>query len=490
MRKIDSRYQLLLILAILLTLGFVGGSAMNYHITKASVHRQIIQNDLPLTMNNIYSDITSELTRPILVSSSMAADTFLQDWVLNGEEDQARVRKYLLEIKEKYDFFSTFFVSSYSSNYYHFKGLHKIIDPGNSHDVWYYRFIASGKEYDLDVDTDEAADNTLTVFINYRVEDEHGRLLGVAGVGLKMDSVARLVEDYKKRYGRSVFLADSDGMIQVHQDTSLIEKVNIADLDGLAGVAEKILDVTGTPKNFEYKRGSDKILLNVRYIDTLKWLLLVEQNETDSLLTAKMNFIRTVVIGLFISLIIFIITLITINRYQRQLETLAVSDELTGVANRRKLEEEFSKFVSRYSRSQQPFSLILMDLDKFKKVNDTMGHLHGDDVLQTISEVIAQGLRLTDVLARWGGDEFAILTESQLQDGNVVAERVRMSVEQIQWQEQKEFEFESDPRAAVSVSLGLVQYRDGESFAQLLDRADKLLYLCKQRGGNRIESSE
>lgn len=105
MRKIDSRYQLLLILAILLTLGFVGGSAMNYHITKASVHRQIIQNDLPLTMNNIYSDITSELTRPILVSSSMAADTFLQDWVLNGEEDQARVRKYLLEIKEKYDFF-------------------------------------------------------------------------------------------------------------------------------------------------------------------------------------------------------------------------------------------------------------------------------------------------------------------------------------------------------------------------------------------------
>lgn len=305
-----------------------------------------------------------------------------------------------------------------------------------------------------------------------------------------MDSVARLVEDYKKRYGRSVFLADSDGMIQVHQDTSLIEKVNIADLDGLAGVAEKILDVTGTPKNFEYKRGSDKILLNVRYIDTLKWLLLVEQNETDSLLTAKMNFIRTVVIGLFISLIIFLITLITINRYQRQLETLAVSDELTGVANRRKLEEEFSKFVSRYSRSQQPFSLILMDLDKFKKVNDTMGHLHGDDVLQTISEVIAQGLRLTDVLARWGGDEFAILTESQLQDGNVVAERVRMSVEQIQWQEQKEFEFESDPRAAVSVSLGLVQYRDGESFAQLLDRADKLLYLCKQRGGNRIESSE
>lgn len=490
MRKVNSRNRLLFILAILLTLGFVGGSGLNYEITKASVHRQIVQNDLPLTMNNIYSDITAELTRPILVSSSMAADTFLQDWVLEGEQNQERVQKYLLEIKESYGFFSTFFVSAYTSNYYHFKGLHKVINPADSHDVWYYRFIASGKEYNLDVDTDEAADNILTVFINYRVEDEEGRLLGVAGVGLKMESVARLVQEYKERYGRSVFLSDRAGLIQVHQDTSLINNVHITEIDGLKDVTQDVLKVGKIPENFEYKQGNDSILVNVRYIDNLDWLLFVEQNETESLLTAKMNFIRTVAIGLFISIVIFITTLLTINRFQRQLEQLAISDELTGVANRRKLEEDFQKYVSRYSRSGQFFSLILMDLDGFKKVNDTLGHLQGDTVLQIISGVIAKNLRPTDVLARWGGDEFAILTESTLQGGVVVAERVRMSVEQITWPEDNKTTPEADPRMAVSVSLGLAQFRDGEKFEHTLSRADNLLYLCKQRGGNRVEASE
>lgn len=187
MKRLDSRFKLLALLTVLLASGFVGVSGINYQITKASVHREIVQNDLPLTMNNIYSDLTSELTRPILVASSMAADTFLQDWVLDGEVDEDRVRKYLLEIKEKYDFFSTFFISAHSLRYYHFQGIQKNISPADAHDVWYYRFIGSGKEYDLDVDTDEAGNNSLTVFINYRLEDEKGQLLGVTGVGLKME---------------------------------------------------------------------------------------------------------------------------------------------------------------------------------------------------------------------------------------------------------------------------------------------------------------
>lgn len=489
MRKIDSRYRLLLLLAILLAFGFVGGSAINYRITQASVHSQILQNDLPLTMNNIYSDLTSELTRPILVASSMAADTFLKDWVMDGEQDQNKVRKYLLEIKEKYAFFSTFFVSAYSSRYYHFKGIHKIISPADSHDVWYYRFIGSDMEYDLDVDTDEADNNVLTVFINYRVEDTQGRLLGVTGVGLKMESLARLVEDYKRRYGRSVFLTDRQGLIQVHQDTSLVEKVKISEINGLAGIARAVLEITDQPKTFEYRRDGDKILLNVRYIESLKWLLFVEQNETAALQTARMNFVRAVVIGFLTSVFVFCITLMTINRYQREIEKLVVSDELTGVANRRKLEEEFNRLTKRSSRTRQPFCLILMDLDGFKNVNDTLGHLFGDEVLQRISNLVANVLRPTDVLARWGGDEFAILTESSLEEAVMVAERVRSTVEKIDWPIVQGVLCANDPRSAVTLSLGVSQYREEEVFAHVLARADKVLYLCKQKGGNRVEQS-
>lgn len=487
MRKVHSRNRLLWPLAILLALVFVGGSAINYRITKASVHSEILRNDLPLTMNTIYCDLTSELARPIVVSSIMAADTFLQDWVMDGEQDPEKLRKYLLEIKETYNFFSTFFVSAHSLHYYHFKGIHKQISPSDSHDVWFYRFISSKKEYDLEIDTDEASNNILTVFINYRVEDEQGRLLGVAGVGLKMESVARLVKEYSARYGRNVYLTDRNGLIQVHQDTSFIEKVNIAELEGLKLISPQILALRELPNNFEYRKNGDRILLNVRYIDSLEWLLFVEQNETDALFTAKMIFFRTVGIGLLTSGIIICITLAIINRYQRQLEKLAVSDELTGVANRRKLKEEFVRFAYRFSRSRQPFCFILMDLDRFKDVNDTLGHLHGDEVLRTISSLVGKVVRPTDVLARWGGDEFAILTESPVQDAMRMAERVRCAVEQIEWPEGPHGN--RDPRKAISLSIGVSQFREGETFDQLLSRADQMLYRSKRQGGNRIEPS-
>ncbi len=489
MIKIDARRRLFFVLAIVLAFGFLGGSIINYSITKNSIHSEILQNDLPLTMNNIYSDVTSKLTRPLLVSSSMSADTFLKDWVMEGEQDQERMRKYLLEIKEKYHFFSTFFISSHTLRYYHFKGIHKIISPDDSHDVWYYRFIDSGRDYDLDVDNDEAGNNILTVFINYRVEDENGRLLGVAGVGLKMESVARLVKEYKERYGRNVYLTNKAGLIQVHQDASLIEKVKIADIKGLKDISQRILAVTAQPENFEYLKDGDKILLNVRYIDSLKWLLFVEQNETDSLHTARMNLFWTIALGIVTSITIFFITLITINRYQRRLEILAVSDELTSAANRRKLEEEFVRFASRFDRIGQPFSVILMDLDKFKAVNDTLGHIQGDEVLRTISRLLQQAIRPTEVFGRWGGDEFVILTESHLQDALLLAERVRSVVEQISWSGGGLKPGAADPREAVTLSIGVAQYQEKEGFSGLVARADQALYHSKQEGGNLVMQS-
>jgi len=488
MNTIDSRYKLLIALAVLLSFGFIGGGAINYYITKASIHREIVQNDLPLTMNNIYSDLTSELTRPILVASSMAADTFVKDWVMDGEQDERRMQKYLQEIKEKYDFFSTFFISAHSLRYYHFKGVHKVISPADSHDVWFYRFISSGKEYDLDVDTDEASRNVLTVFINYRVEDQKGQLIGVTGVGLKMESVAKLIGQYKEHYGRNVYLTDQDGLIQVHRDTALIERVTIAELTGQPDVTAKLVEVTDTPVSFAYQHGGDAILVSVRYIDNLKWLLFVEQNETETLLEAKMNFLRAVLIGLFTSVVVVAITLVTINRYQRLLENLAVSDELTGCANRRKLEEEYERFVYREQRSGNSFSLILMDLDGFKEVNDLLGHLEGDDVLKKLADLMMRVTRPTDVLARWGGDEFALLTESSLHDAMIMAERIRNTVAETSWPKKQELSY--DPRDDLSVSLGVAVFRAGESFVELLQRADHALYRCKQQGGNRVEMAD
>ncbi len=480
------RNKLLLALGVILTLAFTGSSAINYLITRSSVHREIMQNDLPLTMNNIFSDLTSELNRPIVVASSMAADTFLKDWVMDGERDVVKVKKYLIEIKEKYGFFSTFFVSSRTSNYYHFQGIHKKINTANEHDLWYYDFIDSQKEYELDVDSDEASGNILTIFINFRVEDIHGQLLGVTGVGLKVDSIANLVKYYKILYDRDVYLTDKTGVVQVHQNPEMIEKLRVAEMPGLRPFAGKILATGEEPENFEFIRNGETILLNVRYIAELDWLLFVEQNETGALHIAKMNFFRTLAIGLISSLIVISLTLATINSYQSRLEEIAVSDELTGVGNRRKLEEEFSKAAYTFSRNHQNCSLILMDLDRFKIVNDQLGHLYGDVILKSVCREITQVIRPTDVLARWGGDEFAILAISSPEDASLMAERIRKAIEEIDWV--NILNKKVGAGVDVTVSCGIAMYTEGDTLSDILSRADASLYRAKHRGGNSVDS--
>ncbi len=485
MKRVNSRNRLLVALTIILSLAFVGVSVINYRITKAAIHSEILQKDLPLTMNNIYSELTNELTRPILVSSSMAADTFLKDWVMDGEQDTIRIQKYLTEIKEQYGFFTTFFVSALTSNYYHFKGIHKQISPENDHDIWFYHFIASEKPYVLDVDTDETSNNILTLFINYRVVDDAGNLLGVAGVGLKIDTIAQLITNYQQEYHRNVYLTDKSGIIQVHQNTSLIEKRSIREQAGLKVHANAILSLPETPVSFDYESDNERILLNVRYIDELGWLLFVEQNETEALQIARMNFWRTITFGICASAVVIFLTLMTINHYQRQVEQLVVLDELTGIANRRKLESDFKRAIYSYSRTQQPFSLILMDLDGFKAVNDIMGHICGDSVLRTIASTIGEGVRPTDTLARWGGDEFALLTMSTPEEATQMAERIRSLVDLLPWPEMQHQA--EDPRQHLSVSCGVAGYAEGDTLDRMVYNADQALYRCKADGGNKVK---
>jgi diguanylate cyclase (GGDEF)-like protein len=482
----SARNRLLLALTVILATSFVGTSLINYTITSSAIRREILQKDLPLTRDNIYSDLSAELSRPILVASSMAVDAFLKEWVARGEQDEHMITEYLREIRDRYGFFSVFFVSEQTGNYYHFNGLHKVISPEDDHDVWYYSFRDRNKDYELDVDNDQAAANNLTVFINYRVEGRDGKLLGVTGVGLQVQRLAELIADYQHIYDRSIYLTDGTGLIQVHQDQTLIEKQSITGMEGLAPLAGKILATGEDPENFRFSRQGQAILLTVRHLGQLNWLLFVEQNETTALHQARMNLLRTVLIGLVASLVIIGLTLFTINRFQERLEVMATIDALTGVANRRMLEIEFSRFLSLQHRQQQSFSLILVDLDGFKKVNDTLGHMSGDMVLRQVADIIAATVRPTEVVARWGGDEFIVLTPLGVAEAALVARRLAAAVAATDLAGAGTRV--DDPRKKITISSGITEYVQGDDLDGMITRADQAMYSSKKEGGNRIST--
>ncbi|MDP3287019.1 MAG: PDC sensor domain-containing protein, partial [Methyloversatilis sp.] len=182
--RVTGKHRLLLLLGLLLSLGFVLTTLVSYYVSKNGIHRAIVESELPLTSDNIYSEIQKDLIRPVFIASMMAGDTFLRDWVLRSERDVPALTKFLGEVRSRYGTFTSFFVSERTRNYYHPDGLLRKVSEDNPQDSWYFRVRRLDEPYEINVDTDTRSRDTLTVFINYRVYDYDGGLMGVTGVGL------------------------------------------------------------------------------------------------------------------------------------------------------------------------------------------------------------------------------------------------------------------------------------------------------------------
>lgn len=166
-----------------------------------------------------------------------------------------------------------------------------------------------------------------------------------------------------------------------------------------------------------------------------------------------------------------------LTREQRdQLVELAHKDPLTGVGNRRALDTKLAEVCALQARSDVPCSLLLIDIDNFKEVNDEFGHAVGDQILVRLTEVIAFRIRNTDSLYRIGGEEFVVIVEGQTRDkARRLAEQLRTLVEA----------YELAPEGAVTISLGVAELGHGESPENWLRRADLALYESKRDGRNK-----
>ncbi len=163
--------------------------------------------------------------------------------------------------------------------------------------------------------------------------------------------------------------------------------------------------------------------------------------------------------------------------HHAQTRKQAFYDNLTGIYNRNKLNELLQMEIKRAERSDRPFSCIMFDIDHFKRVNDTYGHLVGDEVLKTIATTIKKRIRQTDHFARWGGEEFIlVLTDTVWEQAQVMAEEIRTMVEHIV----------HERAGRVTISLGVTEYVRGDTIASLVERCDTALYEAKASGRNRV----
>jgi len=407
----------------------------------------------------------------------MAKNTFLRDWVINGEKDISKIENYLRTIKNTNNTFTVFFISDITKRYYHPNGQKRFISENNSGDKWYFEDRNKTKEYDVIVSEDEMNDGVLSVFINHQVYDYENNFIGITGVGIALETIQKLINEYHKKNNLNVYIVNKNGKI-IFQDSN--SKNSIHNEPYLKDYANEIL--ASKNRAINYKNDDGNLYLNSRYIEEFNWYLIVEENG-DIVDKSTMKILKGNLLGAFVvTIIVLILSNIIIKGYQRRLEEMATTDHLTQALNRRAFDSLYKQTIKMTKRSKdQTFSIAIFDIDNFKNINDTYGHLIGDKVIYSIAQTIRKNIRESDIFCRWGGEEFLlVLTGCDIEAAMQIIENIRIQVCETPCNI-------NETSLSITISAGIAKYSNDDNGEDIIRRADEALYRAKTTGKNKVE---
>ncbi|WP_231371663.1 diguanylate cyclase [Oxalobacter paraformigenes] len=313
-------------------IGFFLTAVLSYR-SNIGVFEKDIEQVSTLATEGIYAQIESIFSRPVSVSLTMANDHLLKTFLssekrsLNNPEYVAKMRQYLDAYRRKYRYDSVFLVSANTKRYYHFSGLNRTLEKNNPENTWYYSFIQDNDEYSLNIDNDEATDDSITVFVNCKIRNAHGSVMGVVGVGFKVDSLQKLLHAYDEQFNVEASLINDRGIVEVSSVTNGHENADFFTGNPLSGFRERILGSSDDPETFWYSLDGRDGYVITQYIPTLKWHLVVENDVSE----IRNTFRRQLVMNLFIIVCVIVLVLFTITRlikkYHAQIVELTVSQE-------------------------------------------------------------------------------------------------------------------------------------------------------------------
>ncbi len=476
--KLKNNMYIVITISVMMIVLSISISLINFMVSLRSTETDLKTRSLPLTVDNIYTEIQKHVIEPNLVASMMAHDTFLKDWLINDEQNRDKITRYLDTIKNKYGMFVAFLVSEKTQSYYTQNGFLERLSTAKPDNEWYFTFKKLQEDHEINLDFNNNLDNSLIMFINHKIYDNDYHFVGATGIGLKISYINDMLKRFRQEYNFTVLFVNEAGKIVLSERTDNGIK-NLSDTPELRPLVDQI--IVKDSKILEYQKGGESYLLKTKYIPELDLYLLVEAKVDDFIQNVRQTFYLNLAASLFVTLVITFIILTMIRGYNEKLEYMARNDSLTELLNRNAFNEVFNDFLHLSKRNGQPLSLIFFDIDNFKTINDTLGHQAGDNVLIRVAELLKARLRRTDIIGRWGGEEFIIgLVDTDQNDATAIAETLRNA-------------FEEDSRLLhlapfpVTASFGIVTARSEDTIDTLLSRVDTAMYRAKEMGKNRIE---
>jgi len=472
-----SNNKTLIQISLFLTLIAIGISMANYYVSLNSSEKQLKTISLPLSLDNIYTEIQKNIIQPYLVSSMMANDTFVQDWLKDSEQDKNKIVEYLSAIKNKYNMFSSFLVSDRSKNYYTQDGFVEKISVKNKHNQWYFNFIKNQNIHEINIDSNKNLSNSLMMFINYKIVDSRYKLIGATGVALKTEYINNMLQKFRQRYGFKVTFFNQLGEVILSEPNHNSYK-SIDSSEILQPIKEKI--ISKEANLIEFRQNHEKYIIHTKYIKELNLYLTIEAKLSDytdsSMEILYFNLLASLGVVLFIIIVLYRI----IQKHSKKLENMAFVDSLTEIYNRRFFKTKLSDTISDSNRYKQNFCLVFIDIDNFKKINDTKGHDVGDEILIIVANTLKNSLREGDTIARWGGEEIIILlSHTDIKTGEMLANKLKLMIE-------NSIKIQDILSYNLTASFGITEFKNGDDTDTIIKRADEAMYISKNSGKNRV----
>jgi len=357
---------------------------------------------------------------------------------------------------------------------------------------WYKAAVAAGGSIAVTNPYVSALSDILVISYSRQIHDREGNPLGVVAVDVHLDKIAEYVVNTKlAEGGYGMLITDDLEIIAIPSKEHLgkhLSELTHKNIDIVVSNLEEGLDIFEhivTDKHL----GSDFVLFTRQLENGWHIMILTPLGKYYQQVTNMRFFISILGISFAFALSFVLLRIVDAKRKAEKKAKEAYYDSLTGIYNRRYFDENISKTIKYLSRSGNFLSLMLVDIDNFKKYNDTYGHSDGDKCLKTVAETLSKTLtRDTDFVARYGGEEFAVVLPNANMDGAcIIAEKLILNI-----QKQNIPHENSEAAPFVTISIGVVTgiVNHMQSSVDYIVQADKMLYLSKQEGRNRFNFSK
>jgi len=427
----------------------------------------------------LFSLINSEIIRPLTVSQYMASDPFLLDYIEQEKIDKKVIFNYITSVSNQFNTMSFIAIEKHllliDSN-------NKTTSLSGKGAEWYHRLKAMDKtEF-----TDFGDAENPHLFFDVKMFNKQQEFLGFIGLAIDLDHFASKFAKFKKDYGFELYFVDSNNDVtlsseQIMETTSHHRKdvvTNISELPWYQQYQNEYQSSTSSSQDlFDYS--SNELIISQMPLKELNWRVFIIAPPITEQSVYWQLFVQNLIVFLVVSLALYYLFTLCISNFRSDLVKDSETDYLTQLPNRSFIHWKYSQLNEEYDH----VSVVIADIDNFKILNDTYGHLFGDDVLKVIATKLSENLRSIDLAGRWGGEEFIlILPDTTAKQAQEIINRIRKNIAKIPFtpsSTSKEFN--------VTVSFGISNSSLTDiPLEEILAKADKALYSAKANGRNQV----